>query len=184
LSAREPPQAGDDLTELYREAIRRHAADPTGYRRPLETTHSHEIYNPLCGDRIEVRFRLVGEAVKGAAFDGEACAICLASASLLCGLAPGETVTQVRQMATELEKALRARPVGADSSATGPAKAPRGGHGHLPSRMNPLLQGTDTSLPETLHPLLGVRPYPSRVRCATLPWEATVRALEGDSGGT
>ena len=31
---------------------------------------------------------------------------------------------------------------------------------------------------ESLAPLLGVRPYPTRTRCATLPWEAACKALE------
>jgi NifU-like protein involved in Fe-S cluster formation len=46
----------------------------------------------------------------------------------------------------------------------------------------PLLQenethDTESKLPEALNPLLGVRPYPSRIRCATLPWTAAQRAL-------
>ncbi len=36
---------------------------------------------------------------------------------------------------------------------------------------------TPPSIPEDLHPLLGVRPYPSRIRCATLPWDAALKAL-------
>ena len=176
MSAREAPQNRDSLTSLYRDVIRRHAAEPTGYRQPLEATHSHEIYNALCGDRIEVKLRLRDETVEGAAFDGEACAICLASASLLCGLAPGQTLTEIRRIGADLATAL-APPVGADSSATGRAKTPHGGYAHPPSRMNPLPQGDANTLPEALRPLLGVRPYPSRVRCATLPWEAAVAAL-------
>lgn len=190
MSAREAPQNRDSLTALYRDVIRRHAAEPTGYRQAIEATHAHEIYNALCGDRIEVRLRLDGGSVQAAAFDGEACAICLASASLLCGLAPGETVVKFRQMAAALAEALGRCPVGADSSAIGSAQTPHGEDSLPPSRMNPLPQpddtklredsphSCDTDLPEALHPLLGVRPYPSRVRCATLPWEAAMAAVE------
>ena len=177
MSAREAPQSRESLTALYRDVIRRHAAEPTGYRQAIEATHSHELYNALCGDRIEVRLRVRVETVESAAFDGEACAICLASASLLCGLVPGETVVHVRRLAAELEMALGAPRVGADSSAMAPAKAPHDENDHPQSRMNPLPQGDAEVLPQELHPLLGVRPYPSRVRCATLPWEAAVAAL-------
>ena len=47
------------------------------------------------------------------------------------------------------------------------------------------LQGpdSDASLDPALRPLLGVRPYPSRVRCATLPWKAAARALETTGSG-
>jgi NifU-like protein involved in Fe-S cluster formation len=30
---------------------------------------------------------------------------------------------------------------------------------------------------EVLKPLLGVQPYPARIRCATLPWSAGIKAL-------
>jgi nitrogen fixation NifU-like protein len=36
----------------------------------------------------------------------------------------------------------------------------------------------DASL-ERLEPLAGVHEYPSRVKCATLPWHALVAALDG-----
>ena len=150
------------LAGLYREAIRRHAAQPVGYRQPLAATHRHEEYNALCGDRIEVSLRISGEAVEAAAFDGEACAICLASASLLCSLAPGRTVADLRALNDLLHEALRV-PAGAASAAN-----------EQESRLKPLPQ---QDLPEELQPLLGVRPYPSRIRCATLPWTAAVSAL-------
>lgn len=165
------------LATLYRDVIRRHAADPTGFRRPIEATHRHEAYNALCGDRVDIALQVGDGHVQAAAFDGEACAICLASASLLCSLVPGESVEGVRRMAADLAAVL-SYSVGADSSAIGPAKTYPGGNAPPPSRMNPLLQVGDCALPEELRPLLGVRPYPSRVRCATLPWEAVLRALE------
>jgi NifU-like protein involved in Fe-S cluster formation len=34
---------------------------------------------------------------------------------------------------------------------------------------------------DPLAPLAGVRPYPSRVHCALLPWRAAERALQQDS---
>ena len=153
------PGSNDPLAQLYRDAIRRHAANPVGYRQAIAATHRHEEYNPLCGDRIEIALRIENHHVESAAFDGEACAICLASASLLCSLAPGEPVSRMTALGNELQRALRGDE----------ASAPRS------SRMNPL--------PQELRPLLGVRPYPSRVRCATLPWEAAANAV-ADSGPT
>ena len=148
------------LARLYQEAIRRHAANPAGYRQAIEATHRHEAYNPLCGDRVEVRLQVSEGRVEAAAFDGEACAICTASASLLCTLAPGHPVERLRQLHDELRKEL-ADPAGA-RNADDRADAPDAGN-----------------LPPELHPLLGVRPYPSRVRCATLPWDAAASALSG-----
>jgi len=157
----------DDLARLYRDAIRNHAAEPTGYRNKIEATHRHEEYNPLCGDRIEIQLRVAAGAIEAAAFNGEACAICLASASMLCGLAPGQTVEALVQLGEDLHRALDPsveEVAGAASAAMVLDDKEKG------ARMNPLLR-------EELRPLLGVRPFPSRVRCATLPWTAATRAL-------
>jgi nitrogen fixation NifU-like protein len=186
----------DDLARLYRDAIRNHATEPTGYRNKIEATHRHEEYNPLCGDRIEVQLRVAAGAIEAAAFDGEACAICLASASLLCGLAPGRTVLEVRQLGEDLRRALDTS-VGAASAAIGMDENPGResrlkplpqvpaqdlDDGQYQSRLKPLPHvlaepAQPPGLPEELMPLLGVRPFPSRVRCATLPWSAAARAL-------
>lgn len=165
-------QPADSLAALYRDSIRRHAAEPAGFRRPIAATHWHEEYNPLCGDRIEMRLRVAGDTVEEAAFDGEACAICMASASMLCGLAPGRTVAALRQLSDSLHEALAA-PVGAAAAANNPE-----------SRLKPFLQqNIAAKIPAELEPLLGVRPYPSRIRCATLPWTAAVEALAGGLDG-
>jgi nitrogen fixation NifU-like protein len=143
-AAGEATTAGD-LQRLYRDAIRTHSTSPVGYGVEIGATHRREEYNPQCGDRIEVMLRVAGETVEAAAFDGEACAICMASASLLCSLAPGCTTGELEGLGDGLKTAL------VDSG-------------------GPLLH------PE-LEPLLGVRPYPSRVQCAWLPWKAARRAL-------
>jgi len=133
------------LSNLYRETIRQHAAEPVGFRRQIDATHRHEAYNPLCGDRIEIQLRIVNGAVEAAAFDGEACAICMASASLLCDTTPGQPVGYLETLHDRLHAALE--------------------------------KGHDLDGAEALKPLLGVMPYPSRIRCATLPWTAAIGAL-------
>jgi nitrogen fixation NifU-like protein len=164
VSGGDNPAGG--LARLYRDAIRRHSSNPVGYRRDIDATHRREEYNPQCGDRIDVLLRVAGERVQAAAFDGEACAICMASASLLCSLAPGRSVSELEAMGMGLQEALN-EPVGAALAAIGSDNGEA-----KESRLKPLLQ-------PHLHPLLGVRPYPSRVRCATLPWAAASRALAG-----
>lgn len=139
----QPGDAGA-LKQLYRDAIREHAAHPFGFRADIEVTHRHEEYNALCGDRIEVRLQLRDGQVERAAFDGQACAICMASASILCQEITGKPLTRLRQLRRELREAL-------ENEASQPVS-------------------------EALRPLLGVRPYPSRIRCATLPWSAAEQA--------
>lgn len=134
-----------DLSGLYLDAVKRHAADPVGFRQEIGATHQHEEYNPLCGDRILMQLRIDAGRIEAAAFDGEACAICLASSSLLCEHVPGLPVEDLLDRHQQLSDALE--------SGKGAA-----GMGELA-------------------PLLGVRPYPSRIQCATLPWKAAARAI-------
>jgi nitrogen fixation NifU-like protein len=138
--------AVDDLTRLYRETIMRHAQHPVGWQKSIQVTHRNEQFNPLCGDRIVLALQVENERVLDAAFDGEACAICLASASLLCEQAPGHSVIETCATQQWLEASLR----GEHSV----------GENHV------------------LKALLGVRQYPSRVRCAMLPWLAMLEALQ------
>jgi nitrogen fixation NifU-like protein len=139
----------NDLAALYRDTVRRHAAQPVGLGANIHPTHRHELFNAQCGDRVEVKLRLAGETIEAAAFDGEGCAICMASASLLCTHLPGRTRDAARRLHADLVALLAGEPV--------------------------------TDAAEALAPLSGVRPYPSRVRCATLPWQAAERALAPDS---
>ena len=131
--------------QLYREAILRHAANPAGYRRAIEATHSHEAFNPFCGDRILLQLRISNGVIEAAAFEGEACAICMASASLLCKEMPGHQPVGLIRWQDRLGQALQR-------------------------------SGGDVEI-GALAPLLGVRPYPARVQCAMLPWDAGVAAL-------
>jgi nitrogen fixation NifU-like protein len=134
------------LANLYREAVVNHAVQPVGYRQDIAATHRCELYNPLCGDKVEMQFRLEGELIEAAAFDGESCAICMASASMLCEAAPGLSGAGVNDQHQLLIAALKDK------------------------QSNPGL--------ESLQALLAVRRYPARIRCALLPWEAAVKALQ------
>jgi nitrogen fixation NifU-like protein len=78
------------LASLYRETVLTNAAAPHGHLKPITPTHQAELDNPLCGDRILMQLELEGDHIANAAFEGEACAICLASASLLCRHMPGQ----------------------------------------------------------------------------------------------
>lgn len=139
--------ADQDLVRFYRDTIMRHSVAPVGYRVAIAATHSAEQYNPLCGDRIRLSFAVVDEHIRQAAFDGEACAMCLASASLLCEGAPGGTIGELQERMQWLEHSLNS-----DTAASSPP-------------------------PPSLVPLLGVKQFPSRVKCVMLPWIAASDAL-------
>ena len=145
VNANNRPGAIDELTTLYRETIVAHAVRPVGFEVEIEATHRKELFNPLCGDRIELLLGIADDVIKAIAFRGEACAICMASASLLCTDQAGGLVSELRATHAWLESSLEGN-----------------------------LENVDR---ESLRPLLGVRAYPSRVKCALLPWEAASEAI-------
>jgi len=67
----------------FRAIVLEHFRHPRN-RGPLDSaTASAEGANPLCGDRIRVQVRVVDGVVDDARFTADACAICIASASVL-----------------------------------------------------------------------------------------------------
>lgn len=140
------------LATLYQDLILAHHESPRG-RGPLDdATHEARQENPLCGDRITLRLRLPADLarVDAAAFEGDGCALSIASASLLCQRLPGISVAEARALLAEVRRLL--------------ARGPE--HEHA-----------DRSLLGDLSALEGTRQFPARLRCALLPWEALARAL-------
>jgi nitrogen fixation protein NifU and related proteins len=67
----------------YRTIVLEHFKHPRN-RGPLENaSHSADGANPLCGDRIRIQLRMERDVVADARFVADACALCIASASLL-----------------------------------------------------------------------------------------------------
>ena len=67
----------------FRAIVLEHFRHPRN-RGPLHAaTASAEGANPLCGDRIRVQVRVIDGIVDDARFTADACAICIASASVL-----------------------------------------------------------------------------------------------------
>jgi molybdenum cofactor cytidylyltransferase len=79
----------------YTELIVEHFRRPQNKGRHPNPNASAEGANPLCGDRIRIECEVSGARVQSAMFTGDACAICVASASLLTGRVRGMTVGDV-----------------------------------------------------------------------------------------
>jgi len=100
------PASGESLAELYREVILAHAARPVGYQVAVNATHTAEGSNPLCGDHVTLHLEVAQARVLAAAFSGESCAICMASASLLCEHLPGRPIADVAVLAGGFANAI------------------------------------------------------------------------------
>jgi molybdenum cofactor cytidylyltransferase len=80
------------VTEPYSPVILDHFRRSSRRRRLANPEAAAEGVNPLCGDRIRIECRVTGGMIADAAFSGDACAICIASASLLCDHVEGAAV--------------------------------------------------------------------------------------------
>lgn len=142
-----------DSKSLYQEVILDHNKKPRNWGRLADATQTSEGLNPLCGDHIWVSVKLEADALANVAFEGESCAICKASASMMTAAVKGKPLAQ----AEALVEGFRAM-------ATGHASAEQTA---ALGRLNTVFGG--------------IKDLPSRVKCAVLPWHTLHAALHAES---
>jgi len=79
----------------YRAIVIEHFRHPRNRGHLPNANRSAEGANPLCGDRIRIQLRVDDETITDARFTADACALCIASASLLTEFVRGRRVTDV-----------------------------------------------------------------------------------------
>jgi nitrogen fixation NifU-like protein len=126
-------------------------------RRPrhfgtLDDARRGEGHNPVCGDRLTVFVRLRDGVIADASFQGFGCAIAMATASLMTDYVIGKTVADAEAMFGRLRRLIAA--------------------------------SADTPVDDLgpLSALAGIRRFPVRLKCATLPWQALLAAASPDAG--
>lgn len=146
--------AGADMQDLYRELILDHSRSPRHFGRLHSATHTADGINPLCGDKLKLYLRINDAGtIESSSFEGSGCAISIASASLMTEAITGLPVTQAAAAFEAVTQRLTT------------------GDGPL----------SDNASLEKLRALDGVRRFPSRVKCATLAWQALHFALNDDT---
>lgn len=140
------------LRDLYQELILDHKRHPRNFHAMADATRVVEGHNPLCGDHLHLYVKLEGERIADVSFVGEGCAISTASASLLTEALKGKSVAEAEALVAQMVELLTA-----DGKTT-----------------DPMALGK-------LGVLAGVRDYPSRVKCAMLPWRTLEAALSPES---
>ena len=81
-----------ELKELYQEIILDHGKNPRNKGKCEGYTNDAKAHNPLCGDKVHIFLKLNNEKlVEDLSFEGEGCAISLASASILTEVTKGKT---------------------------------------------------------------------------------------------
>lgn len=69
---------------LYQHTLLAHHKKPVGFERIIQFTDELDGHNAACGDDITIRINVEGSNIIQTAFSGESCAICRASASIMC----------------------------------------------------------------------------------------------------
>ena len=86
------------MDDLYRDYILEHYRRPHNFGALDNATATQEGANPLCGDRITLQLRVIGDQIAAVGFTGRGCAISQASASLLTDEVKGKEVDAAAAM--------------------------------------------------------------------------------------
>ena len=98
------------MSSPYGPTLIEHFRNPHNKGTLAAPTISQEGTNPLCGDRVRIELLLEGDVVKDAKFAANACAICVASASMLTDLVRNAPLDEVETLLVDdLLRALDAR---------------------------------------------------------------------------
>jgi nitrogen fixation protein NifU and related proteins len=135
-----------DMKALYQEVILDHNKKPRNYGKLSPCTHHAEGHNPLCGDHISLTMNMADDRVDAIGFEGEACAVCKSSTSLMTVAVKGKTRAEAEEIAHEFL-----------DMTTGKLDI------NAPNKLGRLTVFS------------GVSDLPTRVKCAILPWH-TLRA--------
>ena len=144
-----------NLKELYQEIILDHGKNPRNKNKLIGFNKNAKGHNPLCGDKIHIYLKLdKDKKVENISFEGEGCAISIASASIMTQIIKGKEFNVAKKI---LEQFLNMLKEGSKLS------------------INSLSDDENT----TMMSLSGVKRFPMRVKCATLAWHTFLNAAEG-----
>ncbi|PLS02651.1 Fe-S cluster assembly sulfur transfer protein SufU [Neobacillus cucumis] len=139
-----------DLDALYRRVIMDHYKKPRNRGVLEDGSHTINMNNPTCGDRIQLTFKVEDGIVKDAKFEGEGCSISMSSASMMTQAIKGKKVEEALQMSGIFSEMMLGKEPD-DSIDLGDIEA-----------------------------LQGVAKFPARIKCATLAWKAMEKGLKSE----
>ena len=143
-----------DLKELYQEIILDHGKNPRNKGKCDGYTNDAKAHNPLCGDKVHIYLKLNnGKIIEDLSFEGEGCAISLASASILTELSKGKDLAFINKITEDFLNMIKNK---------------------TKITLNSLTEDQVT----TINSLSGVQEFPMRVKCATMAWHTLLSAVE------
>ena len=147
-----------ELKDLYQQLILDHGKNPRNLGKFENFNKDAKGHNPLCGDKVHVYLKLdENKKISYIKFEGEGCAISMASASIMTELMKNKEEPEVKELIDDFLKMIKDSP-------------------ELSSKI--ISEDEKTKLMS----LSGVKKYPMRVKCATLPWHTLVSAMTDKPG--
>lgn len=144
-----------DLRELYQEVIIGHNKHPHNRGCLGNCTHHAQGDNPLCGDQVRIYLNVDQSVIANISFEGEGCAISVASASIMTKLLKGKSITLAEKLSIDFQNVCT-------------------GNKELPLNQEKEISSLEM---EELQLLSSVKHFPARVKCATLAWHTLDNAL-------
>ena len=145
-----------DLKQLYQDIILEHGKSPRNLGKCAGYSHEAKGYNPLCGDKVHVYLKLDnGKKVEGLTFEGDGCAISLASASIMTELVKGKSFNETKDIMTAFLNMIKNT-----------------------SEIQSNYLDEDQKI--KVMSLSGVKQFPMRVKCATFSLHTLNSAIEGE----
>ncbi|MCH6258071.1 SUF system NifU family Fe-S cluster assembly protein [Puniceicoccaceae bacterium K14] len=141
-----------DPKDLYKQTLLKHSKSPHNEGELIDSTHQAKLTNSLCGDEVTVYLKIESNSIQRATFTAQCCSICTASASMLTQKVQGLPTEEAHYFAQKITTQLQ-------------------------DKDKPLVLSAD----DELQSLEGVKQFKSRIRCATLPWEAMLASLASSS---
>ena len=139
--------------ELYQEIILDHGKNPRNLRKTENFNKDAKGHNPLCGDKVHVYLKLnENRKIEDISFEGQGCAISMASASIMTDLIKGKEELEVKEIVNDFLDMIKEK-----------------------EKLNSNILHDDEKT--KLMCLSGVKQYPMRVKCATLSWHTLTSAM-------
>ncbi|WP_416673401.1 Fe-S cluster assembly sulfur transfer protein SufU [Egbenema bharatensis] len=99
----------NNLRDLYQQVILERYKKPRNRGRTTPIDRQQKGHNPSCGDTIELTLKLnaEGDSIEDVRFEGEGCAIAMASVDLMADALKGKSVTEALEMVQTFQSMMR-----------------------------------------------------------------------------
>lgn len=98
-----------NLRDLYQQVILERYKKPRNKGKTVPVHRYQKGHNPSCGDTIELTLQLneAGDQIEDVKFEGEGCAIAIASADLMADALRGKTVEEALNMVQRFQSMMK-----------------------------------------------------------------------------